>query len=95
MLSDTGKGCFKQASSPLGLHFRVKGPLRSEHKKETQSLGERVACIVKQAGGFVGGTKKKSWKEIWSFFPFTVPTRHKDVTSRRKEDDFDFETCSF
>ena len=39
--------------------------------------------------------KKKPGRRFGVFFPFSVPTRHKDVTSRRKEHDFDFEMCSF
>lgn len=95
MLSDTGKGCFKQASSSLGLHFKSRVLFILNTRKKHRVWMRGWLALLSKLEDLWEGQKKILERDLVFFFPFSVPTRHKDVTSRRKGHDFDFEMCSF
>ena len=95
MLSDAGKGCFKQASSSSGLHFKVKGLFILNTREKHRAWVRGWLALLSKLEDLQEGQKKNPGKRFGLFSPFSASTRHKDVTSVRKEHDFDFEMCSF
>ena len=90
MLSDTGKGCFKQASYFQRLRFKGKG-LLVLYTREKQCLGEGRIGLLSKLEDLQEG--KKILERDFVFFPlYTNKAQGFDFP---KEQDTDFETCNF